>query len=210
MKHIPQNVFFIRDAETMKVISDPLRLRLFGLLQGAPRTVKELAAELDVAPTRLYYHMNQLESLGLIEVAETRVVAGIIEKHYRASASRIAIDRAIFNPGVAPVDQAVEAMLTGILDGSRDAIREIVRRGLVDPQIESPGEGGLLLGRRWLRLTQAESGEFYDRLIDLLNEFEGRHQTGSDDEVDTYEALLGLYPVTEQLRATTTEGTPDA
>ena len=191
-------------------MSDPLRLRLFGLLQGEPRTVKDLAAELEAAPTRLYYHINQLESLGLIEVASTRVVAGIIEKHYRATASRIAIDRAIFNPGVAPVDQAVEAMLTGILDGSRDAIREVVRRGLVDPQIESPGDGGLLLGRRWLRLTRSESGEFYDRLIALLNEFDGRHLTGSDDEIETYEALLGLYPITEQLREMTTDGDADA
>ncbi len=210
MTQVPLDVFFVRDAETMKVISDPLRLRMFELLQGDPRTVKELSKELDVAPTRLYYHMNQLESLGLIQVAETRVVAGIIEKHYRATASRIAIDRAIFNPGVAPVDQAVEAMLTGILDGSRDAIREVVRRGLVDPQLESPGEGGLLLGRRWLRLTRAEAGEFYDRLVALLDEFGGRHQTHSADEVETYEALLGLYPVTEQMRNAEDEGSADA
>ncbi|MGA7671569.1 MAG: helix-turn-helix domain-containing protein [Nitrolancea sp.] len=209
MENITQNVFYIRDAETMKVISDPLRLRIFGLLQGEARTVKELASELDAAPTRLYYHMNQLESLGLIEVAETRVVAGIIEKHYRAAATRIAIDRAIFNPGVAPVDQAVEAMLTGILDGSRDAIRDVVRRGLVDPQLESPGEGGLLLGRRWLRLTQDEAGEFYDRLVALLHEFAGRHQPDADADIKTYEALLGLYPVTEHMRAVEDDGGAD-
>ncbi len=207
---LPENVFVIRDAETLKAISDPLRLRIFGLLQGQSHTVKELAAELDVAQTRLYYHMNQLESLGLIRVAETHVVAGIIEKHYRATASRVSVDRALFSPGAAPVDTAVEAMLTGILDGSRDAVRESVRQGLANPELESPADGGLLLGRRWLRLTRAEAGELYDRLVAALREFEGRHEADPASEVQTFEVLLGLYPTADLLKETDDDGQPNA
>ncbi len=160
-------------------------------------TVKQLAEALDVAPTRLYYHMNQLESLGLIHVAETRIVAGIIEKHYRANATRISVDRALFSPGAAPVDETIEAMLTAILDGVRDAVRESVRAGLVNPRHESPAEGGLLLGRRWMRLTTTEAGELYDRLIAALDEFDDRHLNDAAIEAAPYEVLLGLYPVTE-------------
>ncbi len=210
MNNLPSNVFVIRDAETLKAISDPLRLKIFGLLQDQNMTVKQLAEILEVAPTRLYYHMNQLESLGLIRVAATRVVAGIIEKQYRASATRVSVDRALFSPGAAPVNETIETMLTAILDGVRDAVRESVRTELVNPERESPAEGGLLLGRRWMRLTAEEAGELYESLSALLKEFDGRHQDGLVIGTHLYEVLLGLYPVTTPAENTETEIDPDA
>ncbi len=210
MNNLPSNVFVIRDADTLKAISDPLRLKIFGLLQDQNMTVKQLAVILEVAPTRLYYHMNQLESLGLIRVAATRVVAGIIEKQYRASATRVSVDRALFSPGTAPVNETIETMLTAILDGVRDAVRESVQAELVNPERESPAEGGLLLGRRWMRLTTAEAGELYDGLVALLEEFDSRHQDGLFTGTHPYEVLLGLYPVTESAENTETEIDPDA
>ncbi|MBX6342634.1 MAG: helix-turn-helix transcriptional regulator [Thermomicrobiaceae bacterium] len=83
------DVFVIRDLETLRAVSDPLRLRLFELLRGGPRTVKQLAAALDLPPTRLYYHVGQLEAHGLVRVVDTRVVSGIIEKRYQATAQRL-------------------------------------------------------------------------------------------------------------------------
>lgn len=210
MNELPGNVFIIRDAETLKAISDPLRLQIFGLLQDRTMTVKQLAELLEVAPTRLYYHMNQLESIGLIRVAETRIVAGIIEKHYRATATRVSVDRALFSPGAAPVNETIEAMLTAILDGVRDAVRESVRRGLVDPERESPAEGGLLLGRRWMQLTTAEAEELYQRLVSALKEFDRRHRDDTDAAVLPYEVLLGLYPVTEPVENVEKRDEPDA
>ena len=47
-------------------------------------SVKELAEELGEPQTRLYRHVKVLESAGLIEVAATRMVSGILEQRYRA------------------------------------------------------------------------------------------------------------------------------
>ncbi len=210
MSTLGNHVFVIRDAETLKAISDPLRLKIFGLLQDESRTAKELAEELGVAQTRLYYHINLLESLGLIRVSSTRIVAGIIEKHYRASASRISVDRGLFSPGAAPVDTAIEAMLTAILEGVRDAVRESVRDGLADPEHESPAEGGLLLGRRWLRLTRDEAEQFYQQMVGTLKEFEARHENEAREDNVSYEVLLGLYPVTTMLEGTERDDEPHA
>ena len=196
MSDFPANVFVIRDLETLKAISDPLRLRIFGLLQGEARTVKQLAQELGVAPTRLYYHVNQLEALGLVRVVETRIVSGIIEKHYRAGVARISVDRGLLTPGAAPVDAALETMLSAILDGVRDAVRESVHANLVDPTFETPAEHGLLLGRKWLRLTRNDATELHDRLIGLLTEFEARRRDETDKNSLPYEMIVGLYPVT--------------
>src|SRR3712207_1417060 len=88
----PKDIYFISDLETLKVVSDPLRLRILECFRGVPATVKDVAAALDMPPTRLYYHVNQLEERGLIHVVETRVVSGIIEKHYQTTAYRLTVD----------------------------------------------------------------------------------------------------------------------
>ena len=47
-------------------------------------SVKELAAELGEPQTKLYRHVKQLESTGLIRVAASRLVSGILEQRYQA------------------------------------------------------------------------------------------------------------------------------
>lgn len=195
MSEFPDYVYVIRDLETLKAVSDPLRLRLFGLLQGEARTVKALAKELGVAPTRLYYHINQLEELGLVRVAETNVVSGIIEKQYQAAVARITVDRGLLTPGAVPIDGALEAMLSAILDGVREAVRGSVRAGLIDPTSEDPAEGGLLLGRKWLRLSPENAASLYEGLIALLSDYAER-SSDADEHALPYEVVVGLYPVT--------------
>src|SRR5919202_976689 len=94
----PNDAFVVRTPEELRAIADPMRLELLALLRERPRTVKELASALDVPQTRLYYHVNQLEQHGFITVAETRLVSGIVEKRYGASAPRLSIDRSLLAP----------------------------------------------------------------------------------------------------------------
>ncbi|MFN8511837.1 MAG: helix-turn-helix domain-containing protein [Chloroflexia bacterium] len=73
--------------------SPTLRLRLLEQLRREPQTVKQLAAALDVAQTKLYYHIKLLEERELIRVVESRVVQGIIEKQYGVTAYRLSVER---------------------------------------------------------------------------------------------------------------------
>ena len=75
----------ITDLESLKVLADPLRLSILEYLMK-PSTVKRIAEKLGKPPTKLYYHFNLLEQHGLIQLVDTRVVSGIIEKHYQATA----------------------------------------------------------------------------------------------------------------------------
>lgn len=75
--------------EILKALAAPTRLRIMYALEvGGPElrvmSVKELAEELGEPQTRLYRHIKVLESAGLIEVAATRMVSGILEQRYRA------------------------------------------------------------------------------------------------------------------------------
>ncbi|WP_405946854.1 winged helix-turn-helix domain-containing protein [Streptomyces prunicolor] len=52
-----------------KALADPLRIRLLEALWEMPRSARELADHVDLPADRLYYHLNQLERAGLIEIA---------------------------------------------------------------------------------------------------------------------------------------------
>lgn len=70
----------------------PLRLRIVQALVGRPSTAGQLGELLDdVAPATLYRHLNQLESGGLIEVAEERQVRGGTERTFRVVESAISL-----------------------------------------------------------------------------------------------------------------------
>ena len=78
------------NVEVLKAMADPLRMNLMYTLsrrtgQGLPvMSVKELAAALGEPKTKLYRHVKQLESVGLIVAVSSRVVSGIVEQRYQA------------------------------------------------------------------------------------------------------------------------------
>src|SRR5262245_1535130 len=98
----PKDVFTISDPAVLKVVAHPLRLRILEYLRahaGAALPVKEIAAALKSSQTKLYYHVNLLVEHGLIRVAETRLVSGIVERRYRVTAYRLSFDRSLLAAG---------------------------------------------------------------------------------------------------------------
>src|SRR5262245_16810790 len=187
----PEDIFLIDSLETLKIVADPLRLKILELLRSAPHTVKQLAAALHTPLKKLYYHVNLLEEHGLIRVTSTRVVSGIIEKQYQVTAYRLSVDRALLAPDDAG-DDSLDAFLSMILDHAKSEIKKSVRAGLIEvSEHKSLQERGLLLGRRWIRMSPVRADEFLLRLKELEREFEAS-QPG--EETLLYEILLGLYP----------------
>lgn len=201
------DVFLIGDLETLRLLTQPLRLRLLETLRtgAAPMTVKELAAALGMPPTRLYHHVNLLEERGLIRVAGTRLVSGITEKRYAASAARVGVDRSLLTPAAGDETnrQTLEVLLSVILDEVRSEIIRAVEAGLIDLALSAEDKIGprrLVLGRKWYRLTNPEVTELEERLFAATEHFAERG-VGADtperppgDEARLYELLIGFYP----------------
>jgi DNA-binding transcriptional ArsR family regulator len=189
----PDDILMIDNLETLKVVADPLRLKILELLRREPQTVKQLAAAIDVPIKKLYYHVNLLEEHGLIRVASTRVVSGIIEKQYQVTAYRLSVDRTLLSPDVESPGDNLDAFLSMILDHSKSEIAKSVRAGLIELGPEkSLQQRGLILGRRWMRLSPARADAFLARLKEIQDEFEAPQP----DEPDAtfYEFLIGMYP----------------
>ena len=119
------DLFTITDLETLKAVSSPFRQNLMRLMSEKPRTVKEMAEELDMPPSRLYYHINQLAKHGIIRVAKTQIVSGIVEKHYQISARAFRVDRALLAPGGGNDDAIIDVLMAGTLDAAEKEIRQV-------------------------------------------------------------------------------------
>ncbi|GCE07738.1 winged helix-turn-helix domain-containing protein [Dictyobacter aurantiacus] len=72
--------------EQVRALAHPLRQRIVNLLTDAPYTNKQMATRFEVSPPRLYFHVRELLTTGLIEIVEEQPKGGVIEKYYRAVA----------------------------------------------------------------------------------------------------------------------------
>ena len=197
-------VLVIRDAETLRIVSDPLRLRMLELMRERPQTAKGLATALRVSRTKLYYHLNLLAERGLITVAATRLVSGIVEKQYRVTAYRMTVDKALIGPTSVGND-ALDTYVSVVLDEVRAEINRSVDAGLID--LERTQEDDILprrlvLGRKWMRLTPDQVAAFSQRYAEVMDEFDaaaslrrGEDATAPDGEGrQLYEWLIAFYP----------------
>ncbi|HEY2270221.1 MAG TPA: helix-turn-helix domain-containing protein, partial [Streptosporangiaceae bacterium] len=96
----PLAVRTVDDVDVLKAMADPTRMAILAALMRTRRdlpvrSVKELAAELGEPQTKLYRHVRQLEAAGLIRVASTRMVSGILEQRYQASQRDLVLGRGI-------------------------------------------------------------------------------------------------------------------
>ena len=120
----------INSVEELRALADPIRLAILSELDTrvpdgalAVMSVKELAQHLGEPQTKLYRHVKQLEAAGLIEVAATRLVSGILEQRYRARQRDLRLSAALFrrhaDESEAAVRSAFDAFLTGAFDRAR-------------------------------------------------------------------------------------------
>lgn len=74
--------------EEIKVISDPFRFKILVLFnkESGSLTVKQMAVKLQEVPSKVHYHVKELERIGVLEIVETKEKGGIIEKFYLPTA----------------------------------------------------------------------------------------------------------------------------
>lgn len=85
----------LQSFEQLKLLADPRRLAILRLLMAAPATLTQLGEALGEHPAWVRHHLKQLESAGLVELAERRVQSGVVEKFYRARAGGFLLQQLI-------------------------------------------------------------------------------------------------------------------
>ncbi len=187
----PATEFTVSDLDTLKVLADPLRLSILEYL-AKPGTVKQIAEKLDKPPTKLYYHFNLLEKHDLIQMVDTRIVSGIIEKHYQASARMYMLQRGLLSPGTEDFDASIGVTLSSMFTDVQNDVRQSIADGVVDTSDDAPESRRLVISQGRLNLSSEKAQEFYERLVDLVNEFQGESNNTQNEH--SYKMLFLLHP----------------
>ncbi|MBO9129359.1 winged helix-turn-helix domain-containing protein [Bacillus sp. 165] len=80
-------------ADQQKLIANALRIKIVHLLQAEALTAKQVAVRLNKTPGSVHYHIQLLYKGGIIDLVETKENSGIIEKYYKAKATRFVVQQ---------------------------------------------------------------------------------------------------------------------
>lgn len=192
----------IEDLEVLKVISDPLRVRIIELISVTNRngqlcTVKQLAEKLDMPPTKLYYHINLLEKHGLIEIAETEVVSGIVEKRYQVAAHQMRVSTSILEGHKISKDEQVELALNtvqGVISSTLEDLRQSIAHIIAQEEQDRPiNQIAIQVSRENLRLTHLQAEELQAKLEKLVDEYKQLDPTPEEDPL-IFGMTVALFP----------------
>jgi DNA-binding transcriptional ArsR family regulator len=176
----------IDNVDVIGEVTHPLRSRILHRLRQ-PKSVAELATELDVPVTRLYHHIKRLEESGFIGVVATRRTAIVTERRYRNVARDFALDRAV----LATTDPDTLAQAIGsVFDVTRTEFqREVRNRSLIpnDP------EGRAAINFSELTLSDEDLVEFTGALRQLFEKY-SRLDTPDGTR---FRLLIAGFPLTD-------------
>ena len=184
----PGSELVLTDIAQLRAMSDPLRLRLVEVMNDEPRgwTAKELAERLGTKQTKLYHHLNLLAEHGLIRVAGTRMVSGIVEKRYQVSARSFRVDRTLLTgEGQAGVGEVIDV----IFDRARDEILGAMAAGLVSLDKTERKRSRMSLSMTHARLSP-KSVRRVMRMVEQLNAIDESPDADGED----YGLVIGFYP----------------
>lgn len=160
----------IEDVATLKALADPVRMNLLDLTQADPErtwTARELAGIVGVLPTNIYYHLNMLERNGLLQVRDTRVVNGIIEKHYGAGQRSVTFQRRVGEGGEGQ-REVVWAQMTEL----RDDLDTGLAKGTMKMSRDAPDRERALVSWAFVEIPEEAVAAFRHELQALVEKYE--------------------------------------
>jgi DNA-binding transcriptional ArsR family regulator len=185
-----RNVLAIDDLATLKAISDPTRVAIIELL-AEPRSVTQLAEALEVPRTRLYHHIELLQSKGLIQQVEERRVGALTERIYALTAKVFRPSARLLKRG----DQGsrVDALMTLVFDTTKSDLRRAIVSG--DARL---GAGEIGVGRTIANLSPARATEFLRELEALVARYDDAHENSEDARPFAF--VWAMYPSSRRIQ----------
>jgi DNA-binding transcriptional ArsR family regulator len=115
----------LTELEQVRVLADPLRMRVVEVLCRGERTTKQVAEELGEKPTKLYHHVEALEKVGIVRQTRTRRNRGTLERYYVAVARSFRADPRLFGGGGSPKSAAMQSMVSALLGSTAQELERL-------------------------------------------------------------------------------------
>ncbi len=180
-----KDIHRIKDLDQVRLLSDPLKLRLLQAFAESAKTTKQVAAELGESVTKLYRHVDALHDSGLVEVVEERQKRGTIERTFRAVAQRFEADHSLFGAAAGGAG----------IDAARDMLR-ISENEILDAMANARDDDDeqMLVMQIRGRATPEEIAELRQTLKAWLDALPGSEQT-PDENAKEFGGLIAFYEI---------------
>ncbi len=185
----------VADVDSLRAMADPTRMAILGALMDASQgdlpvmSVKELAAHLGQPQTKLYRHVKQLETAGLIRVAATRLVSGIVEQRYQACQRDLGFDGGFMREHADESEAAIRALLDSFREEYFTAFRDKRLAPDAVPEAEPYRRPTMFFSEA--RVSPSRAAEIKARLQELMT------WLSDDDAADPggvlVDVLIGYY-----------------
>lgn len=172
----------LKTLEEIRIYSDPYRIQIMNefLRLNRPATMKEVADAMQEVPAKVYYHAKKLESIGLLELVDTKLVNGITAKYYEPFKGQIHIKKSEMDGAIKQVFQSeTEKLLSHLYDESKRRFLKASRLAPPSAKLTSPS----------VFLTKEKAEE----LFQWVNDFCERHQDDNKSpETELYEIFFTI------------------
>jgi DNA-binding transcriptional ArsR family regulator len=190
----PLAVRTVDNVDVLKALADPTRMAILAALMKTRHdlpvmSVKELAAELGEPQTKLYRHVRQLEAVGLIRVASSRMVSGILEQRYQASQQDLRLARGFLREHAEDSVGVMQAVLDRFRDGFVAAFGAERRSPDDVPAEEVYRIPTLSLSD--LKISPAKAAELRSRLQEIIDDL--NDEQSEDPDGVPVSLLIGCY-----------------
>lgn len=183
----PQAELWIEDVETIKIMAHGRRLAILRLMQN-PTTVNAISAELGVAASKLYYHVNLLEKHDLIHVVDHNIDSGIVEKIYQVTARQFKLVNPLLRTDLP--DATADALFENMLQTTEQDFRRAYAHRPKDEQ--HPPRHPFLSQKRFA-LTDKQLTYLHGKLSALMEEVAALGEENADREEALYNLTLIFF-----------------
>ncbi|WP_049868041.1 MULTISPECIES: winged helix-turn-helix domain-containing protein [Paenibacillus] len=178
----------LKTIEEIRIFSDPYRMKIMNFFHKSdhPATIKEIADRMGEVPAKVYYHARKLESIGLLELVETKQINGITAKFYKAYDGTVNISR----------DEADDESIKEIFRSESQKLASNMFDAAKEKYLASSEAGRKRTGtlsNSDVYLTKEEAEEF----LKLAIEFAQTHSRRTRSEQAEYHLFLSLSAVSE-------------
>lgn len=154
---------YLDDLEQVKALAMPIRVEILRIMDGKPMTTSQICRVMKQSQGKLYYHITEMERVGILSVTETRMKGNLIEKYYLPAARYFRINPLLFQSGNSGkqifVDTVSSQFESTLLDIRRHIDDGTLNTELIDKSVSSMIEG---------KLTVEEARKLSEELRELV------------------------------------------
>ncbi|WP_312096729.1 winged helix-turn-helix domain-containing protein [Niallia sp.] len=137
-----------------KVLFNYHKIRIIRSIQREEKTIKEIAEQLNEKPSRLYYHVNQLEKLGFLQVVREEQVNNLIQKYYRANIPDIMDEYNLTGSEASENRELIIQQLHAFTEGAIERIHSDLINSIESPNSEATFLTAELTKKEWKEINE--------------------------------------------------------